>query len=141
MVVEVTELGEVETRRRGIVMAKPVLKGGFKHDVYGRWVGKWAERKSYRHWFERTLGSKQCDFVYEEREGKLVVVEICLSGTAKWNAEQALKALLNDGISELILGCETRKFGEEILKEFEDVDRVGLYRGRVRVCQLAEFME
>ena len=140
-VVQITEHADGELGKRGITRPKPVLKGGFKHDVYGRRLGRWATKGHYRHWWERTLGKKTFDFVYELPGGNLVAVEVCLSGSAKLNAEQALKGLENEGIKELILACETKKFADAIMKELEKLDMLGLYRGRVRVCQLAEFLE
>ena len=140
-VVKITHRADGELEKRGIERPKSVLKGGFKHEVYGRWLGRWATKKHYRHSWERTLGHKCFDFVYELPDGKLVGVEVCLTGSARLNAEQALKGLENEGISKLVLGCETRKFADAIAKELKDLDALGLYRGRVRLCQLAEFLD
>jgi len=137
-VVEITDDGELG--KHGIQKPKQVLKGGFKHDVYGRWLGRWAAAKGWRYWWERTLGKKTFDFVYESPQG-LVAVEVCLTGSAKWNAEQAIKGAENYGISELIVACETQKIGCAIMKELEKSDTFGVYRSRIRMCQLAEFLE
>jgi len=141
VVPEVTARADGELRRRGIKRPEPVLKGGFKHDVYGRWEGKWAAKRHFRHWYERTFGKKTFDFVYEQPNGKLVAVEDCLTGTAAFNAKQAMKGLENEGISQLVIACETRKFAQEVEGELKKLDELGLYRGRVRVCQLAEFVD
>ncbi len=140
-VVEITQQADGELEKRGIRRPAAVLKGGFKHDVYGRWLGRWATKRHYRHWWERTLGKKTFDFVYELPDGNLIAVEVCLSGSAKLNAQQALKGLQNEGITELVMGCETRKFADAIMKQLEELDNLGLYRSRVRACQLTEFLE
>lgn len=140
LAVEITERADGELEKRGIKRPSPVLKGGFKHDLYGRRLGRWVSKKHFRHWYERTFGKKTFDVVYENPDGKLTAVEICLSGTSKWNAQQALKGLENEGI-ELVLACETKKFADAIMSELERLDKLGLYRSRVRACQLAEFFE
>ena len=87
------------------------------------------------------MSKKTYDFVYELPDGQLVAVEICLSGTPRLNAEGAIRGLSNEGISELVLACETKKFADAIMKELTNLDGLGLYRHRVRTCQLAEFIE
>jgi cation transport ATPase len=95
--------------------------------------------RGYRHWFERTLGRKTFDFVYEEG-GELVAIEIVLSGSPRWNAAQALKGLENEGICRLIIAGDTRKKLTEIGKALKNLDSFQAYGDRVEVCHLAEYV-
>ncbi len=72
--------------------------------------------------------------------GELVGVEIVLSGTAKWNAGQALKAASVEGVSEVIVACEDRKLMKGIEAELAEQDGLGLYRGKISIRHLSEFM-
>lgn len=56
VVVEVIERGIEELHKRGITPApKLIRRGGFKHDVYARWLRTWAQAQRFEHWFEWTL--------------------------------------------------------------------------------------
>jgi len=63
---EILHTADEEIAKRGIVRPKPLLKGGFLHDAYARVISKYLREKGHRHWFEKTLGDKQFDIVYEE---------------------------------------------------------------------------
>lgn len=139
VVVEVTERALPELERAGIKKVVPVLKGGFKHDVYGRLLRKDAERNGLRCFFERTLGKKTFDVVFEDKDSGLVGIEICLTGSVSWNAQQVLKGLENVGLVEVVVATETRRFGDEIVKEISRLDSGGISKGRVKARQLAEF--
>lgn len=143
-VLEVLLKGVAELEKRGIVPAlKKVKRGGFRHDVYARVIEQWARANGFvRMEFERTLGEKAFDLVMERghQAGELVGVEIVLSGTAKWNAGQALKAASVEGVSEVIVACEDRKLMKGIEAELAEQDGLGLYRGKISIRHLSEFM-
>ena len=62
-------------------------------------------------------------------------------GTAKWHAQQAIKALENEGVAEVIPACHTKKLAQAIMRELKNLDQLGLYRGRAKTCSLGEFLE
>jgi hypothetical protein len=139
--VEVLARADEELAKMGVTRPKPVLKGGFLHDVYGRRLAQWAKARGYQHWLERTLGKKCYDVLYKLEDGLLVAIEVCVSRTAHWHAEQALKALENEGVAEVVLACHTKKLAQEILRELKELDQLGLYRARARTCSLGVYME
>lgn len=140
VVIEPLSAGKEELVKRGIEPAKPHLRrGGFRHAVYGEYLGKWAVAQRLSHWWERTLGVKAFDFVYEE-EGKLFAVEVCLSGTAEWTAQQALKGASVAGIHQLIVACERKPFLDAVMKETHKIDELGLYRDKIVGKLLAEYL-
>lgn len=140
-VLEVTKEGEAVLAARGISLAPRVVKGGFKHDCYARLIAEWAVRRMWRHTFERTLGEKTFDLVLEDDQGRLHGVEVCLSGTAEWTAQQLLKAVAVPGVAEVMALFETSAFQRAVQKEFEKLSPLGLYAEKLKVELLAEFMD
>jgi hypothetical protein len=140
-VLEITKCGKEVLGARGITPTPHVLKGGFLHDCCGRGIARWCERRSYRYSFERTLGAKCFDVVYEDEGGLLHGVEVCLTGSATLNAEQLFKAGGVAGVVDVLGLCETAAFAKAIRVEFARIDQLGLYREKVRVGLLADFME
>ena len=140
-VLEVLPKGKEELRRRGITPAeKKIKRGGFRHDVYARYLEQWAKEKGYHYWFERTLGQKAFDFVYEDEHGNLYGVEICLSGSAELNAQQAIKAAGVEGIKEVIIACERQSFLKSIFAEIRKIDQLGLYQKKISGKLLGEYV-
>lgn len=141
-VLEVLPAGVAELAKRGIKPAEKKLKrGGFKHDVYARGLEKWAQRMGYAHWFERTLGVKAFDFVYQDNEGRLVAIEICLSGTAKWNAEQALKGATVAGVEQVVVACEEKELLTEVERKLKELDALGVFGKKVAARLVADYLE
>lgn len=140
-VLEVTKEGAAFLNERGIAVAPLVLKGGMKHSCYGLYVGRWGRARSMRHDFERTLGSKTFDVVLEDQDGRLIGVEICLTGAASMTAQQLLKAAGVAGVEEVLALFETQTMLRSVEQAFSSVDQLGLYEKKVRFCLLAEFME
>lgn len=141
-VVEVLPAGIAELAKRGIKPAEKKLKrGGFLHDVYARLVEKWAKRAGYRQvWFERTLGQKAFDLVMESVEGQLEGVEVCLTGTAKWNASQAVKAGCVEGVAKVIVACESVKLLKDVEEHLGEMDGLGLYEKKIELRLLSEYV-
>lgn len=141
-VLEVLPRGVAELEKRGISPAeKKVKRGGFKHDVYSRVVEAWAKANGARQiWFERTLGAKAFDMVLEREDGVLEGVEVVLTGSAKWNASQALKAASVEGVREVIVACEDRRLMKGIEAELKEQDGLGLFRKKISVRHLSEFV-
>lgn len=140
-VLELLPRGVAELEKRGISAAeKKVKRGGFKHDVYSRHIEKWARANGYRQvWFERTLGVKAFDLVLERGDG-LIGVEVCLTGLAKWNASQAIKAASVTGILLVIVACEDRRLMKGIEHELAEQDGLGLFRKKIVLRHLSEYM-
>lgn len=142
VVLEVLAKGIEELAKRGITPAEKKLKrGGFLHDVYARYLEKWGHGMGYRWWFERVLGKKAFDCVYEDSNGHLRAVEICLSGTAEWTAKQILKGAEVEGVAQVIVACERKPFLMAVMKEIQKMDALGLYRGKIVGKLLAEYLE
>jgi hypothetical protein len=140
-VVEVLPAGRAELVKHGITPAEKKLKrGGFKHDVYARYVEAWARELGHRYWFERVLGPKAFDFVYEDSQGSLRAIEICLSGSAEWTAEQMLKGATVEGVEQVVAACETPGFMKAILKQIRTIDALGLYQKKILGQLLAEYV-
>lgn len=137
---EVTDRGYEELEKRGIKRPGSVLKGGFLHDLYGRKVRQYLKQQGCRCWFEKKLGRKAFDLLFQREDGSLGAVEICRSGAASYNARQALKGLENEGITELILVCETKALSEAIKKQLKKMDQLGFYKDKVRTRLVAEFL-
>lgn len=140
-VLEVTHEGVQALLKRGITPAPRLLKGGFCHDCYARLLARWAAERKFRISFERTLGAKSFDAVYEDEHGSLHGLEICLTGSAAWTAQQLLKAAGVEGVAQVVGLCETQSFAKGVKQEFERIDQLGLYRNKVQVCLLADFLE
>ena len=141
-VLELLPRGVAELEKRGISPAeKKVKRGGFKHDVYSRHIEKWARANGYRQvWFERTLGVKAFDLVLEREDGELIGVEVCLTGLAKWNASMAIKGASVTGISLVIVACEDRQLMKGIEHELAEQDGLGLFRKKIVLRHLSEYM-
>jgi hypothetical protein len=86
----------------GLTPPSAVLKGSWKHNLYGLFAGKWAEAQGYRDiQFERTYGGKTFDLAFNNCDGSAYGLEICLTGSAERTAEQLHTAVLNRGIRVL----------------------------------------
>ncbi len=133
--------GHTELAKRGIQPAARKLKGGFKHDVYGRLVEKSVKPSVRLFRLEYTLGAKTFDGLAEGLDGKLTGYEIVLSGAAKLNSEQAMKAASVAGIEEVILCCEDRKLMKNIETQLKKIDALGVYRNRIAFRHLSDFVE
>lgn len=140
-VLEVTRAGADVVVSRGMTLAPRLLKGGFKHDCYARLIGRWAGKQSMRCTYERTLGAKTFDLVLEDGKGQLTGVEICLSGASGMTAQQLMKASAVAGVNEVLALFETQAMQRSVAQAFAGVDQLGLYKGKVRLALLAEFME
>lgn len=141
VVVEVVQRGRQEMEKHGIAPAERRLKrGGWLHDVYARYIERWAKEKGYHVWFERMLGKKAFDMVYEDDKGALHGVEICLSGSVEWTAEQALKAAAVEGITRVIVACERKEFLQAVIAKAQEIDGLGLYRKKIVGKLLADYV-
>ena len=67
-------------------------------------------------------------------------MEICLSGKAKWNASQAIKAASVQGVRQVIVACEDRKLMKGIESALKEQDGLGLYSKKIVVRHLSEFV-
>jgi hypothetical protein len=142
LVIEVLKSGQDELNKRGISPTPKLLKrGGFKHDVYARALVAGYRKKGLQHWIERTLGSKAFDLVYEDVDGKLIGIEIVLSGSASWNAEQALKAASVDGVARVVIACEERRLIRAIEAELAQRDALGLFKAKISCCPLGDLID
>lgn len=140
-VMEVTREGVVVLKARGISPAERLLKGGFKHSCYGALIGKWAATQSFIVFYERTIGVKCFDVVLQDKDGVLRGIEICLSGSAGWTAEQLMKAASVAGVVEVLTLCETQAFAKSVGLSFSMMDQLGLYKDKVKVGLLADYLE
>lgn len=140
-VVEVLPAGLDELRKRGITPAeKKLRRGGFRHDIYARYIEQWAREAGYRCYFERTLGDKAFDVVIEDSSGALRGIEICLSGTAKLTASQLLKGAGVAGVQQVVAACEGQRFLSSVLAEVRSQDTDGRCGGKVVGQLLAEYV-
>lgn len=115
---EVLSAGRALLREHGIAPAeKLVRRGGWRHDVYGRWLRTWARRQGLEVRFEQQVGAKVFDVVTRDKAGLLVGYEIILSGSADWNSAQALRAVGVAGMHEVVLLAEDGK----LLKRIESM--------------------
>ena len=130
-----------ELAKRGIRPAGLKGKGKFRHKLYANQIDQHKQEQGWvRCWLERTLGNKTFDVVGEDRDGNLTGVEICLSGSAKWNAQQLIKAAGVEGVVEVIVACERKEDLQAILREVGEIDALGLYRKKIVGKLLAEFL-
>lgn len=120
-VLEVLDPGVVELRKRDIEpAAKLIGRGGFLHDLYGRWFKRWAIERSYKCEFEKTLGQKNFDVVLRTPSGEIIGIEICLSGSLKHNAIQLLKAASVEGVSQVIVVSDDREWLSRMRKRLSN---------------------
>lgn len=139
-VIEVLSDGRTELSMLGISPTPlPVRRGGFRHGLYAYFQGQWASGKGYRSCFEKTLGGKAFDFVFE-REGELIAIENYLSGTVDYAARQTLKGAQVKGIKRVIVACERKSFLQEILRRVGQLDELGLFKEKIEGKMLAEFV-
>jgi DNA-binding MarR family transcriptional regulator len=139
VIVEVLPLGADELKERGFALAQRRIKrGGFRHDWWGRQLELWARQFRYPYWFERTLGKKAFDFVYD-KDGKLYGIEISLSGSLALNASQAIKAAEVPGLAAVTIARERKPFLEQVLKEVKTLDQLGLYTNKLQGKLLTEY--
>ena len=139
-VVEVLEAGLKELMKRGIKPAPRVVKGGFKHEVYARLIARNERAQGKKTWFEKWFGNQSSDVLSEDTDGFVTSFEVVLSGSGSWNAQQALKAAVVAGIGQVIVACEDKKLMKSIEEQLEKLDSLGLYRKKIRVCHLAEYV-
>ena len=135
--VEVLEAANSLIVKLGLQRRGRLLKGGWLHDVVGRYLENWTRARGLTHSFERTYGTKTYDMVHEE-DGQLVAWEVCVSGTANWNAAQALKGLENEGIRELRIVCRDVKSEQQIQKAIGEQDPHGIYSDRVKTWVIGD---
>lgn len=140
-VLEVLPAGKAELEKRGISPAEKKLKrGGWLHDVYARYVERWAREQGFVCWFERVMGAKAFDFVFEDEQRDLVAIEIYMSGLASWIAEQSIKGAGVAGVKKVIVACETKKALDAVLGELKKIDALGLYAAKIEGRLLGEFL-
>lgn len=140
-VIEVTDEGAAVLADRGITPAGRLVKGGFKHDCYARLIGRWAAAQKFRVAYERTLGGKTFDLTYEDEQGRLHGVEVCLTGSASWTAQQLQKAASVAGVLKVLAGCETQAFAKSVAQELSRLDELVLHKDKIQIVLLAEFTE
>lgn len=140
-ILEVRATGVAELARRGISPAKRLIaRGGHLHDVYGRFIQAWLRAQGVtRMHFEKTLGEKAFDVLYEDASG-LHGVEICLSGTAEWTAAQMIKAASVAGVVDVVMACEKASFMKLVTAQLQQIDALGLYRPKIKPMLLADYL-
>lgn len=140
-VLEVLRAGMQELSKRGVAPApRLIARGGFLHDVYGRFIHRWLHAQGVtRIQCERTLGEKAFDLLYEDAQG-LHGIEICLSGTAEWTAQQMLKAASVAGVVDVVMACEKQTFLKTANQKLEQIDALGLYRPKIKPALLADYV-
>lgn len=138
--VQVIGKGLEELKKRGIAPTELEGKGSWKHRIYVRHIGNWRKKKGDRFFAERKLGVKTFDGVSEDRTGQLIGYEVCLTGSARWNASQALKAASVEGVKQVIVACEDRKLLKGIERELLEQDALGLYREKIECRHLSEYI-
>lgn len=113
--VEVLACGVALLAKHGITPAeKLVTRGGWKHDVYARWLARWARLRGLSCKFEQKVGQKVFDVLTRDAQGVLVGYEVMLSGSVGWNAQQAAKAAQVAGMSAVVLVGEELRALEKI---------------------------
>jgi len=109
--------------------------------VYARHLESWARRQGFICWFEKQFGQRFIDFVYQDAQGELRAVEICLTSSAKWNAQQAISAAEIPGLAQIVVACEDREFLKSIIAEAQQIDALGLYRKKIVGKLLGDFID
>lgn len=140
-VLEVRPAGVEEISRRGITPAERLIaRGGYLHDVYARFIQSWLRAQGVtRMQFEKTLGEKAFDVLYEDANG-LHGIEICLSGTAEWTATQMIKAASVAGVLDVVMACEKASFLKGTVAQLQQIDSLGLYRPKIKPMLLADYL-
>jgi hypothetical protein len=135
---EVLPKGRELLAKHGITPATKLIgRGGFAHDVYGRWLMLWAKQHELSCEFEAKLGQKVFDAVMRSREGAIHGYEIILTGSTKWNSLQAAKAACVEGLTELVLCAEDTRVLERLRKLVEGETDVDITK--VRYAHLGEY--
>jgi hypothetical protein len=133
---EVLPKGKELLAKRGITPASKVIgRGGFAHDVYGRWLMAWASEHELSCEFECKLGEKVFDAVMRSRGGEIYGYEIVLSGSTKWNSHQAAKAAAVAGVVEVVVLAEHAKLLERLRKQLKGEVNIK----NVRYAHLGEY--
>lgn len=136
---EVLARGVALLGTHGITPAeKLVSRGGWKHDVYARWIARWAHAQGRSCRFEEKAGQKVFDLLTRDRAGVLVGYEVMLSGSVAWNAEQAAKAVGVAGLAQVVLAGEDLRLLEKIRTQccglLDEEDDVGPKAARRSAC-------
>ncbi len=121
-VLEVMTAGEALLLKKGIKPEVRRLKGGFLHDLFGRWICRHAEKEGCSWRTEYTLGEKTFDVGVFDDDGKIYAFEIVLSGSVSWNLRQTAKAGSVVGIEQLIIVSDNKEFLLKISKEVEALE-------------------
>jgi hypothetical protein len=139
IVLEILERGIIHLKKLGISVTEKLLKrGGFKHDQYARWIVNWASSQGFRYTVEHTLlGVKAFDVTYVDRDGRLIGVEICLTGSPQYNTEAGIKAASVPGISSVRMGFEDKKLMSSVSKNLMSAHSD--FKNKFEIFWLGEF--
>lgn len=144
VIIAILLAGKAELDQRGIEIDRGPLKGGAKHSFFGLSAGRRCKAQGFPYWYERTLNdgatSKQFDLVFQDAAGSLRAIEVITSGSPKHNAEGILRGASIPGIAEVIYACETKKAIDAIRGEIQEIDALGLYRGKTTGQLVGEYV-
>jgi hypothetical protein len=138
---EVLKAGKTLLEEMGIQLEARVSKGDFLHDLYCRWIGRWAELNQFRYRFEQGWGNKFFDLGLESPTGEIIGVEVVLSGSVSWNMAQLVKAMSVVGLTAVYVVCEDKRLKERLEKEFDTSDLSHEIKAKVKFFQCAEFIQ
>lgn len=134
------ESGIAELAQRGIEpMPKAVARGEDEHDRYCRIVAACEQHDDKKTSFEAWFGNKAFD-VLSETNGKYTGFEIVTSGSAAWNAEQALRAARVTGIERVFVTCKEAALVKGITAKIAELDPMGPLQAKIEVKFLGEFV-
>ena len=139
-VLEVLEAGREELAKHDICpVDKLVGRGSFMHDVYARYVGKYEEAQGNRVSYGKWFGGKEFD-VFSEGDEAIKCYEIVLSGAAKWNASQAMKAASVKGVASVTVACKSTRLLNEIKKRLREAEGDEEAKKKIECVLLADFV-
>lgn len=137
-VIEITTEGFTELGKMGF-SPNPIYysgRGSFIHRLYSVWVAHWARGRGFSSEFEKELVEKIFDVLLQDKRGKVIGVEICLTGSKEYNLQQAMKALAVQGIDGLWLCFEEKELLKKVKVELRTVLECG---NRVEIKPISEF--
>lgn len=85
-------------------------RGSFPHKVYCQWLAREPREAGFEPTFEMVVGNKVLDVGWRDADGRIIGVEVILTGSLSWNAQQMEKAREVAGLAELIIASDDRAF-------------------------------
>lgn len=129
--------------QRGVKPERHVDRGDPEHRSYEYIIERCVDQPGMHQSIDRQYGDKAFDLRTEVKtpEGTLTTgYEVVCSGSARHNAEAALRGATMDGVQRVVMACKDRKLIPAIQRQLHELDAIGLYRKKISVEFVGDYV-